>query len=174
MQVSPTPDSSTQNPIDSIASISVNPHFKDQLEKHLNSSIHEYDRLKRLNQRLGIGLGLLGILLSLGASVSGVFGVAKIAAIFGACASTTQAILFAYPLDKRAAAYRVFSTRTKNLSIDLELREDTQHQLHQLLEEFKAVRLEAASEEANAGSLEETIAQLKRLIEEYDKSSKKE
>lgn len=142
------------------------------LEKWVQDSVQELDRLKFLNRRLGIGLGLLGILLGLGATVSGLFDEAKVAAIFGACASTTQAILFAYPVDKRAAAYRILAARTRNLLIDLELRDNAPEQLQQLVEELKTIRLEAAAEEGKAMSLEETIAQLKALLAEQDAQEK--
>jgi hypothetical protein len=129
-----------------------------------------YEGRRKLNQFLGIGIGLLGIGLSLGATITGIVtDNAKIAAIFGACAATTQALLFAYPVDKRAAAYRVIAAKNNNLSIDLEIKKHTEEQLQSLLEEFKAIRLEAAIEETKIGNVEDTVDQLRKFLQEYDR-----
>lgn len=141
---------------------------KGNLVERVRESVREFDRLKNLNQWLGISIGLFGILLGFGATVSGLFDEAKAAAIFGAGASTTQAILFAYPVDKRASAYRTLSAKARNLLIDLELKNNAPEQLQQLIEELKAIQLEAAAEEGKATSLEDTIARLKMLLAEYD------
>lgn len=108
-----------------------------------------YEERRNLNQSLSIRIGLLGIGLSLGATIAGIVtDNAKISAIFGACAATAQAILFAYPVEKKAGVYRVLYTRNENLRIDLEVRQQTEAELQAILEEFKSLRLQAALEEA--------------------------
>lgn len=127
------------------------------LKKLVQSEIPVYEKKRQLNQFLGLGVGLLGIALGLGATVAGIVKSddARIAAIFGACAATTQAILFAFPVDKRAAVYRILATKSKNLDLELQIQELPQERLHEILEALKAISLEAALEEASPGKVEE-------------------
>ena len=140
-----------------------------KLKKIIDDSTLHYSDKQKLNQFLSIGIGLLGIGLSLGATIAGVAtDNARIAAVFGACAATTQGLLFAYPVDKRAAAYRILSARNRNLSIDLEVKEQTDEQLQNLIEEFKAIRLEAAIEESKISDIEDVANKLKDFLEKQD------
>lgn len=122
-----------------------------QLEQEVQSAITEYQGLKQLNQGIGLGLGISGIVLSFLATVAGIVGTetgAKMAAGFAAASSALQAALFAYPVDKRSSFYRVMEARGKNLAIDLKFQPYTQADttLVTLLEMLKALRLEAAKE----------------------------
>jgi hypothetical protein len=123
---------------------------REKLSQSIRKASTRYDKLKRLNQSLSIGIGLFGISLSLGATISGIIfpDNSKIAAIFGACAATTQAILFAYPTDKRSRVYRTLFARNENLRTELEVRPQTDQELQAILDEFKSIRVQAASEEA--------------------------
>ncbi len=123
---------------------------RETLSQLIHEASSRYDKLRKLNQSLSFGIGLLGISLSLGATISGII-IAKdsrIAAIFGACAATTQAILFAYPTDKRSRAYRALLAKNENLRTELEVRQQTDEELQAILEEFKSIRVQAAFEEA--------------------------
>jgi hypothetical protein len=132
---------------------------KAVLRELIDEAAPQYENRKRLNQALGISIGLLGISLSLGATISGIWSKdPRIAAAFSACAATTQAILFAYPVEKRAAAYRVIAAKNKNLAVDLELKQLDAEQFDSLVERFKEIRLEAALEEAKSGRLERTAS----------------
>ena len=144
---------------------------KNKLIQEIGSSTPEYENLKKLNRNLSIRLGLLGIGLSLGATISGIFFIrdARIAATFGACATAVQGILFAYPVDKRAAVYRLAVNKLNNLLSDLEVKnEHTDVEIQALLEEFKAIRLEAALEEGSSGNLADTLARIKELLKQLD------
>jgi hypothetical protein len=129
---------------------------QEALKQLITEASPHYERLRKLNQSLSIGIGLLGIALSLGATISGIVlkEDARIAAIFGACAATTQAILFAYPTDKRSRTYRVLVAKNENLRTELEIRQQTEEELQKILAEFKAIRVQAALEEAVAGKME--------------------
>jgi hypothetical protein len=122
---------------------------REKLEQLILRDSSRYNKLKKLNQSLNIGISLLGIGLSLGATISGILNKdARIAAIFGACAATTQAILFAYPTDKRARAYRSLLARNENLQAELEVRPQTEQELQKILDEFKMIRVQASLEES--------------------------
>ena len=123
---------------------------REKLSQSIREASSRYDKLKKLNQSLSIGIGLLGIGLSLGATISGIIfpDKSKTAAIFGACAATTQAILFAYPTDKRSRVYRTLFAKNENLRTELEVRPQTDQELQAILDEFKSIRVQAASEEA--------------------------
>jgi hypothetical protein len=123
-----------------------------ELKKLINEASPRYERLRKLNQSLSVGIGLLGIGLSLGATISGIVlkEDARISAIFGACAATTQAILFAYPTEKRSRTYRVLVAKNENLRAELEVRQQTEEELQKILEEFKSIRVQAALEEGVA------------------------
>ncbi len=155
------------------ASINVYAEEKIKLKKLIDDCTLHYTGKQKLNQFLSIGIGLLGIGLSLGATIAGIaIDNARIAAIFGACAATTQGLLFAYPVDKRAAAYRVIAAKNKNLSIDLEVKNQTDEQLQNLIEEFKAIRLEAAIEESRVSDIEDIAIKLKDFLEKQGLQAK--
>lgn len=70
------------------------------------------------------------------------------------------------------------ATKNMNLSTDLEIKSYTEDQLQQVLEKFKAIRLEAATEEPQSsnlsesldlGNIENYITQLKKVLEEYER-----
>lgn len=128
-----------------------------ELKKLIQNETPVYEKKRKLNQSIGIGVSLLGIGLGLGATISGVLrsNDARISAIFGACAATTQAILFAFPVDKRTAVYRILTAKSKNLECELQIQDLSQERLYRILEEFKAISLEAALEEASPGKMEE-------------------
>ncbi len=136
-----------------------------QLQKIVERSTTDYEDLRKLNQRLGIGIGLLGIALSLGSTVSGILrpNDARISAIFGAGAAATQAILFAYPVDKRARVYRILTARNKNIAVDLEFNPQSSEQLQKTLQEFKLIRMEAAKEESSSVYSEDAVKKLEDL-----------
>jgi hypothetical protein len=131
---------------------------QEALKKLINETSPRYERLRKLNQSLSVGIGLLGIGLSLGATISGITlkEDARIAAIFGACAATTQAILFAYPTERRSRTYRILVAKNENLRAELEVRQQTEEELQKILEEFKSIRIQAALEEAVPRKTEET------------------
>lgn len=134
---------------------------REKLKELIQEASLKYKNLSRLNQFLSLGVGLLGISLSLGATISGVMTQdSRIAAIFGACAATSQAILFAYPVEKRAAIYRILTAKNSNLEDELEIWQQTDAELRRILEEFKSIRLEAALEEASPGKVEEAVEKL--------------
>lgn len=122
---------------------------QDKLKAQISPLIEYCEKRRALNQRLGLSIGIAGILLGLGATVSGIFSDnAKIAAIFGACSATTQAILFAYPVDKRERIHRCAVAKLQNLLSDLEIRSDIDpKEFEQLLDEFKEIRLKAILED---------------------------
>jgi hypothetical protein len=121
---------------------------REALKKLISQASPYYEQRRKLNQSLSVGIGLLGISLSLGATISGTITQdAKISAIFGACAATTQAILFAYPVEKRSGIYRILFARNENLRTELEVRQQTEEELQEILEEFKSLRVQAALEE---------------------------
>lgn len=143
----------------------------NKLLNHVNTSIPRYEKLKNLNRNLSVRLGVLSIVLSLGATISGIFYIenARIAATFGACATAIQGVLFAYPVDKRARVYRLTVDKLNNLVSDLEVKNNrTDEELQRLLEEFKAIRLEAALEEGSSGNLAETLSRIKELLKESE------
>lgn len=123
---------------------------QEALKKLITEASPQYDQRKKWNQSISIIVGLLGIGFSLGATVSGILikDDSRIAAIFGACAATTQAILFAYPTERRARTYRILGAKNENLKIELEVRQQTEEELQKILEEFKSIRVQAALEEA--------------------------
>ena len=123
---------------------------RQKLSQLIHEASYQYNRRKKLNQSLGMGIGLLGISLSLGATISGIVSTKEVSAIFGACAATTQAILFAYPTDKRSRAYRTLLAKNENLQAELEVRPQTDKELKAILDEFKSIRVQAALEEAVA------------------------
>ena len=134
---------------------------REKLKKLINDTTPYYERRRAINQALSIGVGLLGITLSLGATVAGIITEdARISAALGAGAATTQAILFAYPVDKRAGTYRVLTARNKNLWIELEVNKPTEIELRQILTEFQAIQLQAAMEESSPGNLDEAADKL--------------
>lgn len=153
----------------------LNADYRAQLKKRLEEATVQYENCKKLNQAIGITIGLLGISLSLGATVAGIWSTnPKLAAAFSACAATTQAILFAYPVDKRAAAYRVISAKNKNLAVDLEFKSPTEDQFQALVDKFKEIRLEAALEEAKPARSENRSASEPEKSVEEDKSENSE
>ncbi|MGI0495527.1 hypothetical protein ACN4EG_27435 [Alkalinema pantanalense CENA528] len=124
---------------------------RDKLYHLIQETSAQYEYLKKLNQSLSTGIGLLGIALSLGATVSGIIiKDARIAAIFGACAATTQAILFAYPTDRRASAYRILSAKNESLRIELEVKQQTSESLEKILCDFQFIKAQAALEETTS------------------------
>jgi anthranilate/para-aminobenzoate synthase component II len=141
-----------------------------RLQELVKQSTTDYEELRKLNQWLGIGLGLLGIALSLGGTVSGILlpKDARISAIFGAGAAATQAILFAYPVDKRARVYRVLTAKNKNIAVDLEFSSQSAEQLQKTLQEFKLIRMEAAKEESSSVNSEDGIKNLEALLQKID------
>lgn len=154
-----------------ISSLIASQETKTKLMQQIDSCTPEYEDLKKLNRNLSIRLGLLGIALSLGATISGIFFIrdARIAATFGACATAVQGVLFAYPVDKRAAVYRLAVNKLKNLLSDLEVKNNhTDMEIQTLLEEFKAIRLEAALEEGSGGNLADTLTRIKELLRELE------
>jgi len=146
---------------------------QEALKKLINEASPHYEKLRKLNQSLSVGLGLLGIGLSLGATISGIIITqdSRIAAIFGACAATTQAILFAYPTDKRSRTYRVLVAKNENLRAELEVRQQTEEELQKILEEFKSIRVQAALEEAVPRQMENTEEVLDDLPKDLSESS---
>ncbi len=129
---------------------------REKLKKLIQGTTPYYENRRKINQTLSIGIGLLGIALSLGATLSGlVTENAKVAAAFGAGAATIQAILFAYPVDRRAGVYRVLAARNKNLWVELEVNQPTETELQNILEEFKTIQLQAAMEEFSSKNLDQ-------------------
>lgn len=134
----------------------------DKLKEQIKSLIQYCERRRDLNQRLNIGIGLAGILLGLGATVAGIIHTedARISAIFGAASATTQAILFAYPVNKRERIHRSAVAKLQNLLSDLEVKSDIDvEEVEVLLEEFKEIRLKALLEEEVNGNPEEPAPQ---------------
>ena len=131
---------------------------QEALKKLIDEASPQYKQRKKWNQSISIVVGLLGIGLSLGATISGILvkDDSRIAAIFGACAATTQAILFAYPTEKRSRTYRVLFAKNENLRAELEVRQQTEEELQKILEEFKSIRVQAALEEAVPRKTENT------------------
>ena len=152
---------------------------QEALKKLIDEASPYYERRRKWNQSLSIVVGLLGIGLSLGATISGIAlpnnpNVAKIAAIFGACATTTQSILFAYPTEKRARTYRVLFAKNENLRTELEVRQQTEEELQKILEEFKSIRVQAALEKAVpriTEDMEEAVPRITGDTEEPSPSS---
>lgn len=146
---------------------------QEALKKLIGEASPRYEHLRKLNQSLGVGIGLLGIILSLGATISGIIfkDDAKIAAIFGACAATTQSLLFAYPTERRSRIYRVLVAKNENLQAELEVKQQTEEELQKILEEFKSIRVQAALEEAVPRKTEKTEEVLTDPPEEPSKTS---
>jgi hypothetical protein len=122
----------------------------DKLKKQIETLIRYCEQRRDLNQRLNIGIGLAGIILGLGATVSGILfdNDARIAAIFGAGSATTQAILFAYPVNKRERIHRVAVAKLQNLLSDLEIKAEIDtEEIAILLAELKDIRLKALLED---------------------------
>lgn len=131
-----------------------------KLHQAIQEASTQFNQLKKLNQYLSTSIGLFGVALRLGATVSGIVAKdARIAAIFGACSATTQAILFAYPTDRRASAYRILFTKNENLRIDLEVRQQTNQSLEKILNEFQFIKAQAALEEATTKKPENSVNQ---------------
>lgn len=122
------------------------------LEQEITAAIDEYKGLRKLNQTIGLGLGISGIAFSFLATVAGIVGTpnaAKLAAGFAAASGALQGALFAYPLDKRSSFYRVLEAKGRNLAIDLKLGQTLQasdQDLAGLVERLKNLRMEAAIE----------------------------
>lgn len=135
--------------------------FIDKLKEQIKFLIQYCERRKELNQRLNIGIGLAGILLGLGATVTGIVTEdARISAIFGAASATTQAILFAYPVNKRERIHRIAVAKLQNLLSDLEVKSDIDvEEVEVLLKDFKEIRLKALLEEEINGNPEELAPQ---------------
>lgn len=130
----------------------------DKLKKQIEPLIQYCEQRRDLNQRLNIGIGLAGIVLGLGATVTGVVfkDDARIAAIFGAGSATTQAVLFAYPVNKRERIHREAVAKLQNLLTDLDIKTDIDAKaVEMLLEEFKDIRLKALLEDSIDDSSEE-------------------
>lgn len=120
---------------------------QQELKKMIDQWTVKYEELKNLNRNLGIGLGISAIILSLGATVSGIYGNAKLASVFGALATTIQSIIFAYPLEKRSGFYRVIAAKNMKLSSKLSLMDYTDEDLKDVLIGFNTLRIQAAIEE---------------------------
>lgn len=122
----------------------------DNLKNILKRQIIDYQKKKRGNQSKGIILGIGGIILSLGATVSGILGRPEIAAISAAIAASTQATLYSFPVDKRSSRYRLLRIKVSNLIDELEVTDNpTQEQLHNILDELKIIKLEASDEDSD-------------------------
>jgi hypothetical protein len=150
---------------------------QEQLKELVGDATDEYQSLKNLNQRIGLSLGIGSILLSLGATISGITNNSQIAAMLAAVAATTQSVLFAYPVDRRAVFYRGIRAKNKNLYTDLEINTYEDEKLDEFLQEFKTIRIEAALEEPQTSNLadsldlkniDKSMAQLKDILEKYD------
>jgi hypothetical protein len=150
---------------------------QEQLKKLVGDATDEYQSLKNLNQRIGLFLGIGGILLSLGATISGITNNSQIAAMLAAGAATTQSLLFAYPVDRRAVFYRGIRAKNKNLYTDLEINTYEDENLDEFLQKFKTIRIEAALEEPQSSNLadsldlkniDKSMAQLKDMLEKYE------
>ncbi|PSB17791.1 hypothetical protein C7B61_12865 [filamentous cyanobacterium CCP1] len=122
------------------------------LEQEVEALVDEHKGLKKLNQRIGLSLGISGIVFSFLATVAGIVGTAdaaKVAAGFAAASSALQGALFAYPVEKRSSFYRILEAKGKNLASNLKFQQSSQtadQYLEKLLEQLKALRLEAAIE----------------------------
>lgn len=116
------------------------------LTAQIQAAVAEYRRLKYFNQILGGTLALTGILLGLISTLHGINDKAKLAAGFAASSATVQAILFAYPLDRRSRFYRRLVADGQNLLLDLNVNQFKEEE-KQHLESVKALRLRAAAEE---------------------------
>jgi hypothetical protein len=147
-------DSEVDNMVVNIAQTSV-----DKLRKQIELLIKYCERRRSLNQRLNIGIGLAGILLGLGATLAGILypNDGRIAALFGAGSATTQAILFAYPVNKRERIHRIVVAKLQNLLSDLEIKSNLDlEEIEALLREFKHLRLEALLEDSMNDASEES------------------
>ncbi len=129
---------------------------ESNLSTTVEKQIEEFKWLKNLNQSLGISLGLLGILVSLIATGLGIAEKPKFAAGFAAAGAAVQAILFAYPVDKRASFYRLLLAKSHALHLDLKFEKIDARQKEKL-EELKNLLITAANEEPQ-GDLSESIS----------------
>lgn len=131
----------------------------DKLKQQIEILIRYCEHRRDLNQLLNLGIGLAGILLGLGATVTGIVYPenARIAAIFGAGSATTQAILFAYPVNKRERIHRLAVAKLQNLLSDLEIQSDIDaKEIEVILSEFKDIRLKALLEDTVDSNPEDT------------------
>lgn len=133
----------------------------EKLRVQINELVQHCKNRQLLNQYLNMGIGLVGILLGLGATVSGIISDnAKVAAIFGAGSATTQGILFAYPVGRRERIHRKAVAKLENLLSDLDIHPDMDTAaLEKLLAEFKEIRLNALLEDETHNELEESTPQ---------------
>jgi hypothetical protein len=145
-----------------------------KLSEQVQTAIAEYRRLKYFNQILGGTLALTGISLGLISTLHGINNNAKLAAGFAAGSATVQAILFAYPLENRSGFYRKLVAEGQNLLLDLSIDQLSEKEL-KLLESTKSLRSRAAAEEPegktteNLEGIEQSIANLERILSEYEK-----
>ena len=121
----------------------------DELQGILQSYSSDYANKKRGNQLKGVILGIGGILLSLGATIFGILGQSDMSAIFAACAASTQALLFAYPVEKRASLYRLLRIECSSLEEEIKVTDEpTQEQLQYIFDTFQAIKIKAADEDS--------------------------
>lgn len=161
-----------------VQSISSSSITQQQLQKVIEEFTPKYQKLHKYNRNTSLVLGVSGIVLSLGAAISGILipDNAKAAAVFAACALAVQAALLGYPVDRWAAFYRAIAAKNMNLLDDLKLNYSEQ-ELRDTLEKFKAIRLEAAVDEPQSSNLSESLnlknvdqymVQLKELLNKYE------
>lgn len=132
--------------------------LQPRLSDDVNKQFLEFKRLKNLNQSLGISLGLLGISVSLTATVFGIVQLPRWAAGFAAAGASVQAILFAFPVDKRASFYRVLLAKNRVLDLNLKYNDIDEKEAKDDLNNLGII---AANEEPQ-GDINEAIT-LKRI-----------
>ena len=120
-----------------------------ELETLIKAWTLTYRKLHKLNRNTSLILGIGGIVLSLTATIAGIFlpDDAKIPAAISACAAAVQSTLFAFPVDRRASFYRAIAAKNMNLADNLQFNQLSEEALQEALAQFEAIRLEAAIEE---------------------------
>ena len=137
------------------------------LQKIITEYRRDYGRKRRINQWMGFVLGLGGILLSLLATIYGIQEQPQQSAIAAACAAATQALLFAYPVDKRAGLYRLLKVESSSLEEEIAITpQPTQKQLSEIFESFKLTKLKSVDEDGDSN--------LSEIIDEYYQQIRKE
>jgi hypothetical protein len=159
------------------------------LKDEVRAQHKKYEDLRLLNRDISIRLGLSGILLSLLATIVGLFGdltlgipkenepphivwlreftpwAPKIAATLAAISGGLQAILFAYPVSSRAIFYAKIVATLKNIELDLVYNSLSENELAKL-EEFKKTLIAAANEEPQDENIDPQV--IKKIQEAID------
>jgi hypothetical protein len=115
------------------------------LEKKIDPFIKEYQFQVNFNRFLGILFSLTSIGLSLGVTIAGINGNARLAAGLGAGSAAVQASFGIFPLEKRVWFYRASVAEAHKIKSFLEYKAD--YGLEKVVDDFEALRSKTLTQE---------------------------